>query len=263
MAIAKRFFVASFALVLGLQAHANPVLWVNDVNGNIGTVDVGTGLATLIGNSGVDLSDIAFDPSGNLYGVSFWDLYRINQTTGAATLVGPLGVGSMNALVFASDGTLYAAAYASTGLYSVNVATGAATLLGIDGYNSGGDLAFQDDNLYLTSQSDQLVRIDLDNLALSYGVGSLGFGNAFGLASADNNTLYGLSGNAVFSINTTTGAGTLATVYGGPLTYAWGATFKTESGRAAEPATAALVALGIVGLAASRRRKLHLCRGHR
>ena len=43
--------------------------------------------ATLAG-IGAALTDIAFAPNGNLYGISFNNLYSINTSTGAATLIG-------------------------------------------------------------------------------------------------------------------------------------------------------------------------------
>lgn len=73
-----------------LTALAAPVLWVNDTGGNIGTVDVATGTVTVIGNTHQTLVDIAFDPDGNLYGITFTQLFQINKTTAAATLVGNL-----------------------------------------------------------------------------------------------------------------------------------------------------------------------------
>ena len=60
------------------------MVW-SDWYGQIGIVDVVTGSATVIGNSGVILTDIAFDPNGNLFGVTFDALYSINKANGKAT----------------------------------------------------------------------------------------------------------------------------------------------------------------------------------
>ena len=73
--------------VLG-RASAAPILYIDDENGVLGTVDVATGVATVIGSTGVALTDIAFAPTGELYGISFTDLYKINPNTGAAKLIG-------------------------------------------------------------------------------------------------------------------------------------------------------------------------------
>ena len=44
---------------------------VHDGNGGLATVDVITGDVSLIGNMGIVMTDIAFDPTGALYGLSF------------------------------------------------------------------------------------------------------------------------------------------------------------------------------------------------
>ncbi len=247
------FVIALFAS--GPLAAA-PILWIDDANGTIGRVDVATGTPTLVGSSGVALTDIGFDPSGNLWGISFTNLYSINKATGAATNVGLLGLSGANALVFASDGTLYTAATNTNGIYSVNTATGAATLLGNTGFSSAGDLAFNGGNLYLTSTTNQLIRINLANPALSAAVGPLGFSNVFGLATADNGITYGVSGTQIFSVNLATGAGTLVTSYGAPLSSANGTAFITEAAPAQvpEPASLSLLALGVIAAALARKR---------
>ena len=119
-------------------------IWIDDSNGEIGKVDTTTGAVTLVGNSGVSsLTDIAFDPSGNLWGISFNRFYSINTSTGAATLVGNLGGNTFNSLVFDKNGTAYTATNTSGALYQINTGTGAASLVGsLGGPYSAGDLAF-------------------------------------------------------------------------------------------------------------------------
>ncbi len=213
------------------------------------------------------MTDLAFDPSGNLYGISFTNLYQINSTTAQTTLVGSLRLTGVNAnaLVFGTDGTLYAAANNTTNLYSVNVATGAATSLGTDGFSSAGDLAFNKGNLFLSSTTDQLVKIGL-NPVNGTAVGPFGVPNAFGLgtelATGGNGILYGISGTEILSINTTTGAATALIDYGGKgLGASFGAAFFSEAGAGStppppppgtvpEPASLFLFGSAMVGLAA-------------
>jgi len=61
-------------------------------NSNIWCIDETTGAMTLVGPSGTTLNGIAYDDAAEiLYGCGSTNLYYIDTTTGASTLVGPLG----------------------------------------------------------------------------------------------------------------------------------------------------------------------------
>jgi hypothetical protein len=262
-------FVALAALAVFLSACApravgGPILWIDQASGpQVGTVDAATGKATVVGNAGVNLSDIAFSPTGQLYGIDLSNLYTINTTTGAAMLVAPLsgGVrGQANALVFSRTGTLFTAGFTSTHLFTINPTTGATTDVGNVGTASSGDLAFANGFLYLTGANNDLIRITLsgNNVSSFLDVGPIGFSNVYGLASPDGVNLYGVAGTQVLSINPLTGAGTVLSDYGGQgLAVAGGAAFITEATTPTtppttsvpEPSTLALLALGVGSLA--------------
>lgn len=236
-------------------ASAAPILHIHDSANRLGTVDIGTGAVTIIGNLGADpITDIAFDPNGNLFGLSFTNLYRINASTAAVTLVGPHGIPGGNALVFGTDGTLYGAGFQGTNLFAVNPSTGQGTALGNIGFSSAGDLAFNSGNLFLSSTTDQLIRITLSGGVSGTAVGSLGFPEVFGLATDDKGVLFGVSGTRIFSVNTGTGAGTLVLNYAGSgLGQAGGTSFFTEAGAGPapavpEPSAVMLAAIGLAGL---------------
>ena len=251
-----RLFAAIIVSGIGASvAHAGPILYVSDSGGRLGTVDVATGATVVLGNMGVAMTDIAFDASGHLFGTDFDNLYSINPTTAAITLIGSMGVTDANALVFGSDGTLYEAGNSGNGLRSVNTATGATTVLGSIGFSSGGDLAFNGGNLYLAT-STQLVRVGLSPVSGTL-VGSFGFSNVFGLATGDDGVLYGISGHDVFSVDTTTGAGTYKSTYNaGLLSDAYGSSFfKEATAPVPEPTTLGLLGLGLAGSRLLRNRK--------
>jgi hypothetical protein len=109
-------------------------------------VDESTGTATLVGPIGFEGTDVAYNGK-DLYGISFSGFYWIDPETGASTLIGPIGHSDVNALAIAQDGTGYAATLSGYVL-EIDIATGAGILIGYmgDGYSSDGDIAISDDN---------------------------------------------------------------------------------------------------------------------
>ncbi len=189
-------------------------------NGYLYSIVPTTGATTLIGPLPTVMSDIAAY-NGFLYGVSFTTpsvLYNINPNTGAGTVIGSGTGAALNALVFSSSGTLYAAGGDS--LYTINTSTAYAALIGSGSgsgvYQSSGDLAFDYfGNLYLTSvgsSGDQLFSL---NPATGQGklIGNIGSSSVYGLAYF-NSTLYGFTlGGQVLTINVSTGVGTTIASY--------------------------------------------------
>lgn len=226
-----RSFAAGFlALALASAAAAAPNLYTHDEVGRLAIVDVGTGNVTLIGTMGAVMTDIAFAPDGRLFGITFTALYQIDPATAATTFIGSHGVPGGNALVFGGDDVLYAAGGTSTNLYQIDPANGSTASLGSIGALSAGDLAFHGPDFFLSSQTGELVRIDLGPPVSASVVGATGFFDVFGLATADDGVLYGVSGTQVFAIDTATGAGTLVTDYGGQgVTATYGSSFLGEA----------------------------------
>lgn len=266
----SRLLWIAFAITLVAIAPclATTVYVVAD-NDNLYTIDPTTGVATPIGNMGVEMTDIAFG-AGGMFGVSFPasgpdSLYAIDPSTGAATLIGSTGV-FLNAMQFSSDGTLYAAggapgcgpppaSTACNTLYTINTLTGTATPVGTGTYNSSGDLEFAS-SFFLTSatsSTDQLFTVDPTN-GVGTLVGDIGYAQVYGLAYVpETGTLYGFNdvGNNIISINTTTGAGTVVANYSGGFEILGAATAVPE------PRAAGIVTLGFgVLVGALVRRKI-------
>ncbi len=203
-----------------------PLMYTADSQGRLFELNLTTGQTIILGKMPVVMYDIAFNKSGQLYGVDRTSvLYKINTSTAAVSRVGSVGA-FVNGLTFSSTGVLYASG--SNGVYTINTASGRDTLLGtLGGNTSAGDLAFDySGNLYLSTNANQLVKIDLTHRKY-YVIGNIGFNQVFGLGFA-NGVLYGLSNSSeqAFKINLTTGHGTLISYFGKNVVGANGASFK-------------------------------------
>lgn len=246
----RHVLCAAAALFFTVPAASAAPMYVHDSVGILGKVDTGTGAVSVIGDLGVTLTDIAFDPLGRLFGVSFTDLYSVDVASAATTLIGGLGISGANALVFGKDGTLYSAGTTSGMLYTIDPLTGASTALGDTGFASGGDLAFVGSDLFLASTSGQLVRLDQSTPSASVAVGSFGLSSVFGIATDSADTLFGVGGTTIFSVDPTNAATISSIDFGGQgLNDAFGQSFLTEAG-APEVPTIPLPASGLLLLGA-------------
>jgi hypothetical protein len=81
-------------------------------------------------------------------------LYQINPSTGAATLIGTIGFNSVFALGFSNAGILYGISDTSSQLVTINLASGSGSLVGPVSLTSAFDLAFRpEDNVMFVANS--------------------------------------------------------------------------------------------------------------
>lgn len=193
-----------------LSASAGPTIYVTDSVGRLATVTLGTYAVHIIGKEGVVLTDIAFNPkNGELYGVSFNALYKVNTKTGKATLIAGLGINDANALVFDGQGVAYTEGFSSTELYTINISTGAVKAVGsTKPFKSAGDLTFYNSGLVLSGYSqssltnstpDTLVLLNPKNGAVM-AYSELKVSNLFGIVCTAKDTLFGFAGEAVYQL---------------------------------------------------------------
>ena len=100
---------------------------------------------TVIGATGADIRGLAYDDAnGILYGADYGNLYTIDTTTGVATLVGATGLddGTPGLAFDPVTGILYLNAGFLQNLYTLDTATGAATLVGANGASYINGLAY-------------------------------------------------------------------------------------------------------------------------
>jgi hypothetical protein len=120
---------------------------VDNATRQLGTLDkttaVFTSLVTITGLPAAEnVTGLAFlsFASGPVYlsagdGVAT-NIYTINTTTGAATLIGPTGTALMIDIAINAGGQMYGMDIGTDSLYTINTGTGAATLIGATGFNA-------------------------------------------------------------------------------------------------------------------------------
>ena len=221
----KTFRLLSIVLFSMGLAQAGAV-YFDDQNGDLFEGDPTTATYSYVGTSSRaaifgGFTDIAFTPSGNLYGLDPSGLLsQISPTSGhimndggTNNSIGSTGAGSLQGLGSNSAGILFAGG--SNTLYTINPTVGpTATAVGTNtgtSYSVEGDLVFVGGNLYLTSTGDN--GSDFFSVNPSTGAATLitslaGVTQVTGLAYDSNNaTLYGYEATGQqFQINPNTGA---------------------------------------------------------
>jgi hypothetical protein len=206
---------------------SGPIVYLCDSAGRLGTIDLKTRAVHVIGNLGVVLTDIAFAPSGKLFGVSFGSFYRVNTRTGKATRISALRAAGTNALAFDRAGRSVTASFSRTGLFRIGAAKPFAT---DGGLLSAGDFAFSGDHMYFSTSNNQLVDFVVDpdsGKPVSFTAHPDGISNLFGLAVTAPGQLYGFANTTLYKLDPSTGHGTLLADFGGKgLGQVFGAAFK-------------------------------------
>lgn len=226
-------------------ATAAPLIYLSTETPNLITVDPQTQATTLIGSLSYNgtptkLYDIAFSPSGALYGNGYlnghYTLFTVDPTSAALSPIGAIAAAGVdvptNGLVFSDSGVLYASGgYVVSGdpswiyggkLVTIDPATGAATIVGEGSFNSAGDLAFVNGSLYVSSvgaTASELFTVDPSNAASSRigGPSATTLRYLYGIAT-DGQTLYGSTyEGGIATLNTSTGVGTTLFSYPGTI----------------------------------------------
>ncbi|CAN5611489.1 hypothetical protein BH11MYX1_BH11MYX1_13030 [soil metagenome] len=202
-----------------VYAHTDSVLYRVDPD-TLAITEVGP----FVWSNGSDtMTDIAIDKSGQMIGVSFTSVYRVDPTNAHATqLTSNLG-GTFNGLSFVpaeqlgrtGDDVLVGTRNSDGLVFEINQMSGMTSQVGNMGgsFSSSGDLvavaSFGTVQTVMTSGNDRLVRLAPSTFAAT-GIGTdTGFSQIWGVAYWKNK-IYGFTaGGAFISIDPNTGAATL------------------------------------------------------
>ncbi len=251
-----RFVGVVGLLTLSTTSASAATFYVSTSGGQVGEVNQSTGNFAQVA-SGIVYTDIALSQTGDLFGIDFQTLYKIDTQLGTGYLVGSLGA-SLNGLGFTNSNDLYGTG--GSGFYKVNAQTGQASLVStISGFNSSGDIVYDPTtNRFLaTSVGDSLWSIKTDGTASK--IGNIGFVDVYGLAFDDNGTLFGYTANRQqIAIDINTGVGIFKQNVVGTNGEIWGSASSPSTGSAPKSvpefsSALGLLAFGLVGGAVRRR----------
>jgi len=282
----RKLFMALSLALFAASASAGPIVYTVSINYNnftsqFGTMDLTTGAFNQIGPVIADpLDGLMPGPNGKLISLSeSGNLDSVNPVTGAVSVIGATGLGDVAGVTGELNGTVYATDLYNN-LYSVNTTTGVASLIGPTGLPicpslvsssevSDETLFTANGKLYATFDGINLMNSTLVDPPELYqinpvtGVATLVGATALGLQAVVqiNGTAYGLDfdptgQNTVLSLNLANGNTTFLNDYASsPVAGGVNAFAVTGASPTPEPASFALVGIGIALVACRRRRR--------
>ncbi len=184
---------------------------VDAANGTFDTVHRMTGFQ----DEDRSMNDIAFSPTGRLYGVSRDWLYEIQPVTGELTPLGKHGIENVTSLVFRPDGSLQAMGRSQPNLYKLTITDttleSVVTLATLSDLNStqgsNGDITYYLGDLLVATTDNRLIRYRFDispdrpRVIQQIDLSPLGISDVYGLATVNSNRLYATAGASVYQLD--------------------------------------------------------------
>lgn len=138
--------------------HGQDQIFATIAGGDLYSVDIQNCTRSFIGSTGFGFGDIAITPDGQLWGTVQNSLYNINPVTAEATFIGT-GLGPGVSLVALNDTILLRES--GLNLFGINTNTAETFYIDTIGFQAAGDLTWYDEDLYLVTFLDMIIRIEL------------------------------------------------------------------------------------------------------
>jgi hypothetical protein len=209
-------------------AAADSVVYVTGLGNEFGTLDLATGAFNQIAILNLPAGDLMYGmgfSGGNLYGVDSEpdaNLWQINPGNGALTNLGAIGQSATDATTDSSGKFYVLSQDVNAVYYTLNPPSPTPTVMGMTNISSTGMMA-------VNSNGTQLFTTTLNTMTGTYNLVSLNPANGAATVLGDTGftpdaglfvggTLYGFdtSMNAIITLNTTTGTGTMVATYNLP-----------------------------------------------
>ncbi|MGB0660544.1 MAG: hypothetical protein ACPGNV_10220 [Mangrovicoccus sp.] len=144
--------------LLATPAWAEQIFFA-DQNGRLGYNDNASGEMIMVGQMPQAMTDIAFTPDGEFYGITADAIYRINPETAETQLIGEHGIPNADGLTAGPKGRLFAVSSSEEWLYRLDTQDGYSEEIESFEIRSGGGLMWTMAGFLLADENADIVHM--------------------------------------------------------------------------------------------------------